>query len=1333
MSTKGSLYSKLVPQLTALRKSAGGWSNRGFRESISQTEKSIQQGKGQKDGSDVAALLTPFFEAVKIEAPKTQPIIVETMLIILEAIGEDKNRDFNFIARVLGALFISAKQISDELRVNSCLTIYKFLESSVGWYYVHSTLLHNVFIFYLEQHDLLTPENKQSREMIRKIVVKAVNLYIERFEKPIPMPEYNSIPKIASYLSKMICKNALSIQEYAYSRPESTINDVNMIVMIQSFTKSIANHKYKAPTTFLACQILVSIMDSSSPFLQSPHFITLLRTDIHVTLLSLAYDSQLNLSEATANLISLVWQKYAPEYLEGLNELLDKGLATALASPIPATIVKAFKVFSSLVANPQFLVDAFVNYDCDHSGLFKNIYENSVNLVVKRAYPEQQATDLHKIALSTLIKILENLWKYFKSFDNTKQEKDEAEVILGAKKSKDILDQAQVIFKKSPSKGLAFFAEHGLCNNDPESYANFLFDTPSLDPASVGEIIGGSKELHLAILPLFIKRFDFRGLSFEQAFRQFLSKFQIPGESQMIDRVMEQFGTKFYNDNPTLFSCADTVYVLAFSTLMLHTDAHHPNVKARMTLDQFVANNKGIDGGKDLPFNFLENLYKGITSEKIFVSHNEIKASPLLTREQQRELYQEQTKQTLAIARKRTTTEIHSHQFHRAESPLLIGPMFHSIWGGVLAALTMSFEMSDDSEIVNYCLSGFQLCTHLASHCYVEDALNTLVDSFAKFTRLHTFSSELKQKNFLCTNALIQCAIEDRNFLKGAWTIILEEISALDKMKDNRDFITDTSSTHKLFSLTVTLDRESIIDFVGSLCVVSKKEIDENPPRLTMLLMVSDLAINNMGRPMFIWRDIWKILGDFFVSIGTSDDPIVAESTINILRQLALQFLSKEEMKNYHFQKDFLEPYSDIYEAQNNPKVKETILLFVQQIVCELAPVVHSGWEIILKIIHVTATEKHLKKIGFQILEIIVTRCANTIMETADKLTTTHLMNVISAFIMNDQVGEIAMQATAYFGLLAPFIAKENESDWITLLQTVIKCQHHQVLEIQESVQEILIQIVTNHGCSNDIFMPSIWHFFFTSTVMELFTPHAEMTQRTIKQKTNLLNTINTDILISYVSLIAPYAEDILNFLKMCCSIPNRMLRDTSLNILDKYVENNCELLQEEKLWNLLHESLKGFVDSMLNSVLFVKIITHFIKIYTDNKEISEQLLQILENVSDSCNNDKERGDEYLQCWCLARKNYFHRLNHLNRHEEMAEHFYQTLKYYYDMEQNNINLISWNDLVVVCLELITSTEENVFKIIFDRSTELICRLVEVDSVDIRNSLTNVLRKQFHIE
>ena len=45
----------------------------------------------------------------------------------------------------------------------------------------------------------------------------------------------------------------------------------------------------------------------------------------------------------------------------------------------------------------------------------------------------------------------------------------------------------------------------------------------------------------------------------------------------------------------------DTVYVLAFSIIMLHTSLHNPSVKDKPTIERFISMNRGIDNGKDLP------------------------------------------------------------------------------------------------------------------------------------------------------------------------------------------------------------------------------------------------------------------------------------------------------------------------------------------------------------------------------------------------------------------------------------------------------------------------------------------------------------------------------------------------------------------------------------------------------------------------------------------------------------------------------------------------------------------------------------------------------------
>ena len=342
-----------------------------------------------------------------------------------------------------------------------------------------------------------------------------------------------------------------------------------------------------------------------------------------------------------------------------------------------------------------------MNYDCDESGFFTNVFANTMSQIVKLSYPDAKQTPVQKQALDVLVTILEHLWFYFDNFSFSDDGTNESDTrnILQAKEHKNLLEKGLDIFKNSPKKGLAFLIENGYVEDSPEAIAKFFFGNKALDPSGTGEIIGGAGQRNIDILNAYVGCFDFRGATFEQAFRQFLSSFQIPGEAQMISRVMEAFGQKYYNDNPSVFSCADTVYVLAYSALMLHTDAHHPNVKSRMTLEQFLSNNKGIDGGKDLPRDFLEELYNGIRSKKIFCSNGaSMPSSALLTREQRADLFKTQAAEALGMARERIQGSRDSRQFHRSESPLFIGPMFQTIWQGTLASLTMTFEQSDDTR-----------------------------------------------------------------------------------------------------------------------------------------------------------------------------------------------------------------------------------------------------------------------------------------------------------------------------------------------------------------------------------------------------------------------------------------------------------------------------------------------------------------------------------------------------------------------------------------------------------------------------------------------------------
>ncbi len=65
--------------------------------------------------------------------------------------------------------------------------------------------------------------------------------------------------------------------------------------------------------------------------------------------------------------------------------------------------------------------------------------------------------------------------------------------------------------------------------------------------------------------------------------RTFLSGFRLPGEAQKIDRLMEKFAERYVSCNSEAFKSADVAYVLAYSVILLNTDAHNPQVKNKMT------------------------------------------------------------------------------------------------------------------------------------------------------------------------------------------------------------------------------------------------------------------------------------------------------------------------------------------------------------------------------------------------------------------------------------------------------------------------------------------------------------------------------------------------------------------------------------------------------------------------------------------------------------------------------------------------------------------------------------------------------------------------------
>ncbi|KAJ1173658.1 hypothetical protein NDU88_005484 [Pleurodeles waltl] len=192
----------------------------------------------------------------------------------------------------------------------------------------------------------------------------------------------------------------------------------------------------------------------------------------------------------------------------------------------------------------------------------------------------------------------------FESTAESKKEQRDKQLSAGRKK-----------FNMDPEKGILFLIERNLLSSNATDVAGFLYKGEGLNKTAIGDYLGERHPFNLQVLQAFVECHEFSNLNLVQALRQFLWSFRLPGEAQKIDRMMEAFAARYCLCNTGVFQSIDTCYVLSFSIIMLNTSLHNPNVRDKPPLQRFVAMNRGINDGGDLPEDLLMKLYDSIKSE----------------------------------------------------------------------------------------------------------------------------------------------------------------------------------------------------------------------------------------------------------------------------------------------------------------------------------------------------------------------------------------------------------------------------------------------------------------------------------------------------------------------------------------------------------------------------------------------------------------------------------------------------------------------------------------------------------------------------------------------
>jgi len=168
---------------------------------------------------------------------------------------------------------------------------------------------------------------------------------------------------------------------------------------------------------------------------------------------------------------------------------------------------------------------------------------------------------------------------------------------------------------KIRKKGIEYLINENLVENSPQSIATFLHQTPELSKTVIGEYIG--QGTNKEILAAYCSQLDVSGMKYDEALRSFLIRFRLPGEAQIIDRIVESFAVRYCQQNPGIFPNSDLAYTLVFAMIMLNTSIHNPKVDRKMSLEDFISNFRNADEAGAIPEKTLEAMYRSIKEEKL--------------------------------------------------------------------------------------------------------------------------------------------------------------------------------------------------------------------------------------------------------------------------------------------------------------------------------------------------------------------------------------------------------------------------------------------------------------------------------------------------------------------------------------------------------------------------------------------------------------------------------------------------------------------------------------------------------------------------------------------
>eukprot|EP01116_Phalansterium_solitarium_P007025 TRINITY_DN1948_c0_g2_i4.p1 TRINITY_DN1948_c0_g2~~TRINITY_DN1948_c0_g2_i4.p1 ORF type:complete len:1604 (+),score=411.16 TRINITY_DN1948_c0_g2_i4:311-5122(+) len=300
-----------------------------------------------------------------------------------------------------------------------------------------------------------------------------------------------------------------------------------------------------------------------------------------------------------------------------------------------------------------------------------------------------------------------------------------------------------------------------------DDIAAWLRTAAGVSKQQLGEYIGRNKPFNGDVMRSYVSSFVLRAADpFVSGLRELLESFRIPGEAQVIGRILEAFAAHYWRSIGAAgpFLSQDAVEIIAFSAVLLNVDQHSPQVVNRMTFEQFVRNNRGIDlGGRSVPETLLRQIYDELRSNEIQLGED-LLARGLVSAAAWRPI-------------------MRRSRLEPALQPVTGGDydaaVFGVIWGPMIAAAAAVLDVTADDAaqalVASRALELFTRTAQLAAHHHMFVVLDTVIITLCKFSGLEPppwpsagrLGASRKQR--LAAEALFRLARDFRDFVRDAW------------------------------------------------------------------------------------------------------------------------------------------------------------------------------------------------------------------------------------------------------------------------------------------------------------------------------------------------------------------------------------------------------------------------------------------------------------------------------------------------------------------------------------------------------------------------------------